>query len=114
MASYKSKSIIHSIIAGAIFILPLLSSFNVKAQNFTADINKNVSDIMPKVIEWRRHFHQNPELSNREFKTGAFIADYLKSLGLEVRYPVAKTGEVAILKGGKPGPVVALRADIDA
>ncbi len=69
---------------------------------------------MPKVIEWRRHFHQNPELSNREYKTGAFVADYLKSLGLEVRYPIAKTGVVAILKGGKPGPVIALRADMDA
>ena len=69
---------------------------------------------MPKVIEWRRHFHQYPELSNREYKTGAFVAEYLKSLGLEVKYPVAKTGVVAILKGGKPGPVIALRADMDA
>lgn len=68
----------------------------------------------PKMIEWRRHFHQNPELSNREQKTGAKIAEHLKALGLEVQYPFAKTGVVAILKGGKPGPVVALRADIDA
>ena len=66
------------------------------------------------MIEWRREFHQNPELSNREFRTGAKIAAHLKSLGLEVQYPVAKTGVVALLKGGKPGPVVALRADIDA
>jgi len=90
--------------------IPLLSF----CQSYTADINSNVKDIMPKVIEWRRHFHQNPELSNREYKTGAFIADYLKQLGLDVRYPVAKTGVVAVLKGGKPGPVIALRADIDA
>ncbi|MFM8739669.1 MAG: amidohydrolase, partial [Cytophagales bacterium] len=65
------------------------------------------------MIEWRRHFHQNPELSNREFKTGAKIAEHLKSLGLDVRYPVAKTGAVGILRTGKPGPVLALRADID-
>ncbi len=69
--------------------------------------------IEPQVIEWRHHFHQYPELSNREFKTAAYIADYLKSLGLEVQTGVAKTGVVAILDSGKPGPVVGLRADID-
>ncbi len=78
-----------------------------------ATINQQSKEIEPKLIEWRRHFHQSPELSNREFKTGQFIADYLKSLGIEVQYPVAKTGVVGILKGGKPGPVVALRADMD-
>ena len=67
-----------------------------------------------KVIEWRRHLHENPELSNRETKTGAYIAEHLKKLGLEVKYPVAKTGVVALLKGAKPGPVIALRADMDA
>ena len=70
--------------------------------------------VEPELIGWRHHFHENPELSNREFKTGAFIAEQMKTLGLEVRYPVANTGVVAILKGGKPGPVLALRADIDA
>ncbi|GAC1443268.1 MAG: M20 family metallopeptidase [Sediminibacterium sp.] len=73
-----------------------------------------VKDITPKVVEWRRHFHQYPELSNREVNTGAYIAAYLKSLGLTVKTGVAKNGVVAILKGGQPGPVVALRADIDA
>jgi amidohydrolase len=68
----------------------------------------------PKLIELRRYFHQTPELSNREFKTSAKIVEHLKSLGLEVQYPVAKTGVVALLKGSKPGPVVALRADMDA
>ncbi len=67
-----------------------------------------------KVIEWRHHFHQNPELSNREFKTAEKIAEHLKGLGLEVREQVAHTGVVGILKGGKPGPVIGLRADIDA
>jgi len=90
--------------------LPLLA----KAQTTDVMIAKNVKDVMPKVIEWRRHFHQNPELSTREYKTSAFVADYLKSLGLEVKYPFAKTGIVAILKGGRPGPTIALRADMDA
>jgi amidohydrolase len=79
-------------------------------KNFTALLN----EVEPQLISWRQHFHEFPELSNREFKTGAYIADYLKSIGLEVNYPVAKTGVVAILKGGKQGPVVGLRADIDA
>ncbi|MFZ9981362.1 MAG: amidohydrolase [Cyclobacteriaceae bacterium] len=77
-------------------------------------IDERAAAIEQKVIEWRRKFHQYPELSNREFKTGAIIADHLKSLGLEVKYPVAKTGVVGILRTGKPGPVIALRADMDA
>jgi amidohydrolase len=77
-------------------------------------IEQQAKELEPKVIEWRRHFHQYPELSNRETKTGAYIAEHLKKLGLEVQYPVAKTGVVALLKGPKPGPVIALRADIDA
>jgi amidohydrolase len=78
-----------------------------------AKLDVQAKEIEAKVIEWRREFHQFPELSNREFKTGAKIAEYLKSLGLEVKYPVAKTGAVAILRTGKPGPTIALRADID-
>ena len=66
-----------------------------------------------KVIDWRHHLHEHPELSNREYQTAEYIAAHLKSLGLEVQTGVAKTGVVGILKGGKPGPVVALRADID-
>ncbi|HSP83920.1 MAG TPA: M20/M25/M40 family metallo-hydrolase, partial [Gillisia sp.] len=70
--------------------------------------------IEDRVIEWRRYFHQNPELSNREFETAKKIAAHLESLGMEVQTGVAKTGVVGILKGNKPGKVVALRADIDA
>jgi amidohydrolase len=77
-------------------------------------IEQQAKELEPKLIEWRRYFHQHPELSNRELKTGAKIAEHLKSLGLEVQYPVANTGVVALLKSNKPGPVVALRADIDA
>ncbi len=76
-------------------------------------LNQQANAIESKVIEWRRHFHQYPELSNRESKTGAIIVEHLKSLGLEVQYPVAKTGVVALLKCAKPGPVIALRADMD-
>ncbi len=65
------------------------------------------------VIKWRRHLHQYPELSNREFKTAKMVADHLRTLGMEVQTEMAYTGVVGILKGGKPGPVVALRADMD-
>ena len=84
------------------------------AQNIQQLIDQKAKALLPKVIEWRRHLHQNPELSNREFKTMEYIAAHLKTLGLEVKTGVAKTGVVALLKGGKLGPVVALRADIDA
>jgi len=70
--------------------------------------------VEPKVIECRRDIHQHPELGNREFRTSKLIADKLKSLGIEVKTPIAHTGVVGILKGGKPGRVVALRADMDA
>lgn len=76
-------------------------------------IDQQAARIEGQVIEWRRWFHEHPELSNREVNTGARVAELLRSFGLEVQYPVAKTGVVAILKGAKPGPVVALRADID-
>ena len=76
-------------------------------------LDKEVSDIESKVIEWRRDFHQNPELSNREFKTAKKIAAHLKSLGMEVQTGIAHTGVVGILKGDNPGKVLALRADID-
>lgn len=75
---------------------------------------KAIEKIEPKLIEWRRDFHQYPELSNREFKTAEKIATHLKSLGMDVQTNVAKTGVVGILKGTKPGKVLALRADIDA
>lgn len=77
-------------------------------------LDAEVTNIEPKIIEWRRHFHQNPELSNREFKTAEKIAAHLKSLGLEVQTGIAHTGVVGILKGNNPGKVLALRADIDA
>lgn len=85
------------------------------AQTTTAaEIDAAANRILPKVIEWRRYFHQNPELSNREYKTSAFVAEKLRNFGLDVRTGIAKTGVVAILKGSQPGPVIGLRADMDA
>ncbi|PAU95640.1 N-acyl-L-amino acid amidohydrolase [Aliifodinibius salipaludis] len=77
-------------------------------------INEQTEEIFEQVLEWRRHFHQNPELSNREEETAEYIADYLRDLGMKVETGVAHTGVVGILEGGKEGPVVGLRADIDA
>jgi amidohydrolase len=92
-------------------ILLLISFTHIEAQN---SINDQIESIENKVITWRRDFHQNPELSNREFKTSEKIAKHLKSLGIEVQIGIAHTGVVGILKGNNPGKVIALRADIDA
>lgn len=78
------------------------------------EIDKKAASIEAKVIEWRRDIHQNPELGNSEFRTAKKVADHLRALGIEVQEGVAVTGVVGILKGGKPGPTVALRADMDA
>ena len=80
----------------------------------TQDIDRLAKEVEAKVIAWRRDIHQNPELGNREFRTAKLVAEHLQKLGLEVKTGVAKTGVVAVLKGGRPGPVVALRADMDA
>ena len=93
-------------------ILAVLTGFMAFAQG--PNLEKDYSSVADKVIEWRRDIHQNPELSNREFKTAEKIAEHLKSLGIEVQTGVAHTGVVGILKGKKSGKTVALRADIDA
>ena len=80
----------------------------------TQNAARRIEQVMPKVIAWRRDVHQNPEQGNREVRTAKLVADHLRSLGLEVKTGVAHTGVVGLLKGGKPGPVVALRADMDA
>lgn len=91
----------------------LLITLHISAVQATSSVEQMASEIEPQVIKWRHHLHQNPELSNREFETAKYIAKYLKSLGLQVQTGVAKTGVVAILDSGNPGPVVGLRADID-
>ena len=84
------------------------------ANNIYKKIERLSENVENSVVKWRRHIHQNPELSNREFMTAKYVSDHLKSLGLEVQENIAHTGVVAILEGGHPGGVVALRADMDA
>ena len=90
----------------------ILSGFSLFAQG--PKLEKDYAQVEEKVIEWRHEIHQNPELGNREFETSKKIAKHLTSLGIEVQTGVAHTGVVGLLKGDKPGNVVALRADIDA
>lgn len=93
----------------------LLLSAGASAQTATyARIDKAADRIEQQCIAWRRDLHAHPELGNRESRTAAFIAQHLRSLGIEVQEGVAHTGVVGILRGGKPGPVLGLRADIDA
>jgi amidohydrolase len=91
-----------------------ICSATLAAQDPLARIDQETRKVAPAVTAIRHQLHQNPELSNREEKTGALVADYLRKLGLEVRTGVARHGVVALLKGGRPGPVVAVRADMDA
>ncbi|MCW3106261.1 MAG: N-acyl-L-amino acid amidohydrolase [Segetibacter sp.] len=95
--------------------LSLLFAVSSFAQNDArrAKVNQATNQLESKVISWRRDFHEHPELGNNEVRTAGIIAKHLQSLGMEVKTGVAKTGVVGILKGGRPGPVVALRADMD-
>ena len=92
-------------------IIGLLSFSFLFSQNVISEGDYN--SVEESVVKWRREIHQNPELSNREFKTAEKISKHLKSLGIEVETGVAHTGVVGVLKGNSPGKVVALRADID-
>jgi amidohydrolase len=96
------------------FVALLLSLSTANAQDLGARLDTAIATLEPRVIEWRRDLHQNPELSNREFRTSKVVAEHLVRLGLEVQTGIAKTGVVGVLKGGKPGPTIALRADMDA
>ena len=87
--------------------------FLAYSQKFDKKIEKMSAEVEQEVIEWRHWFHQNAELSNREFKTAERIAEILTEIGYKPQTGIAKTGVVAVLEGGKPGPVVGLRADID-
>ncbi|MDX1941812.1 MAG: amidohydrolase [Saprospiraceae bacterium] len=100
-----------------IFLLAIIApiGLSLAAQNGSGTmIDKKAAAIESKVIDWRHHLHQHPELSNREFETAKYVVNHLKSLGLEIKTGVAHTGVVGILNTGKPGPTIALRADMDA
>uniref|UniRef100_UPI004048F654 amidohydrolase n=1 Tax=Gelidibacter sp. TaxID=2018083 RepID=UPI004048F654 len=113
----KIKRVTSKTILKIIALNCVMVSFNLSFAQ-TKDYSKIISiaadNIEDKVIAWRHDMHQNPELGNREFRTAELIAKHLKSLGIEVQTKVGITGVVGILKGGQPGPVVALRADMDA
>jgi len=91
-----------------------LTSVAQVSSKLQTKVDQQAKAMDPKIIEWRRYLHQHPELSNREVKTAAYVAEHLKALGIEVQTGVAHTGVVGLLKTGKPGPVIALRADMDA
>lgn len=104
-----------ALVPATLLVLLPLGPAPASAQDLHAEIERRAAAVETKVVEWRRDIHANPELSNREFRTAALVAEHLRGLGLdEVRTGVAHTGVVGVLRGGLPGPVVALRADMDA
>ncbi len=91
----------------------ILFSFNIDA-NLKETLEKDLDNLMTKVIEWRHDIHENPELGNREFRTAKKVADHLTSLGMDVETGIAHTGVIGLLTGDLPGPTIAIRADMDA
>lgn len=100
-------------IKGLVLIFTFVTTVQAQS-NWQEVFDKEAKEIENKVIEWRREFHQNPELGNQENRTAGIVAAHLKTLGIEVKENVAVTGVIGILKGDIPGPVIALRADMDA
>lgn len=96
-----------------IVMLVLLHGMTIAQSDLTATADQKATKVESQVIDWRRHFHQNPELSNREFETAKKIAEILNDLGLKVDTGIAKTGVIGVLETGRPGPTIGLRADID-
>ena len=96
------------------FLISFLGQSQKKTDDITNKIDVAADKIESKCIIWRRDIHEHPELGNNEYRTAKLIADHLRSLGIEVKENVGKTGVVGILKGAKPGPCIGLRADIDA
>lgn len=100
-------------IAHALAALGLATCITPASVTIAADLDAGINSVMPSVVSWRRDLHEHPELGNQEFRTAKLVADHLRSLGMDVREGVGKTGVVGVLRGGD-GPVVALRADMDA
>ena len=96
-----------------LLLIVIALSFGLNADLKDA-LDEELATLMPKVIEWRHDIHENPELGNREFRTSNKVKVHLESLGIEVESGIAYTGVVGLIRGGKPGPTVALRADMDA
>ncbi len=102
------------LITTVLFTALIVHIAGAQSSKYKEEIYKRAKEVEPKVIEWRRDIHAHPELSNREFRTAELVAKHLESLGMEVTTGIAHTGVKAVLKGGHPGPVIALRADMDA
>lgn len=98
----------------ASFTWPAFGQPAPSAMPIPSEVMASIEAIHEQMITWRRDIHQHPELGNREFRTSKMVADHLRSLGIEIQTDVAHTGVVGLLKGGQPGPVIALRADMDA
>src|SRR4051812_45798352 len=109
---------LQTMMLGAAFVALIACAPAVRAQTSSSDLEQEIrqraAQIEDKLIAWRRDIHEHPELGEQEVRTAGLVAEHLRALGLDVRTGVANTGVVALLKGGKPGPVVALRADMDA
>ena len=101
-------------LSATLLLAPTLRAQQAPTSELAKLIEARLPAVMPKVVAWRRDLHEHPELSGQEVRTARIVADHLKSLGIEVQTQIRLTGVVGVLKGGKPGPVVALRADMDA
>ena len=97
-----------------LFFSILLSCLHLNAKELVDLIESDIQEVMTNVIEWRHHFHEYPELSNREFETAKYIKSKLEDMGLNVETGIAHTGLIAMIRGQKEGPLMALRADMDA
>ena len=102
------------LVACAVTLIPAGGMAQGNASRLVEMVDRYADEMEERVIAWRRDIHEHPELGNREFRTAALVAEHLRGLGLEVQTEVAHTGVVGLLQGGMPGPVVALRADMDA
>jgi amidohydrolase len=100
--------------AALLLIAPFASQAQDTGDNQRTEVAATAQSLQPKILAWRRDIHQHPELGNHETRTAKLVADHLRKLGLEPKTGIATTGVTAVLKGGKPGPRIALRADMDA
>jgi amidohydrolase len=105
------KIVAKLLVAAALLVAPASAQ---TAAPFSASVESSIQSVLPRMIAWRRDFHEHPELSYEEVRTSRVVAQHLRSLRLEVRTGVAQTGVVGVLRGARPGPVIALRADMDA
>lgn len=104
-----------SIVVAAFFALAAQAvAQTAQPSAFSPNVESSIQSVLPRMIAWRRDFHEHPELSYEEVRTARVVAQHLRSLRMEVRTGVAQTGVVGVLRGGRPGPVIALRADMDA